>query len=86
MEERKRILENVHLTEHEKDVLDEFILDIKNSQAIIPIHEENNRQKYDREKGTGASLLLLKNNLEYTIENGELDHEQIQKLNAWLGT
>jgi len=84
MEEKKRAIDNAHFTELEKDLLDEFILDLKNSPAIIPLHEEDSRQKYDNINGSGASIELLKENLRYVIANGDLDAHQIDKLSELL--
>lgn len=84
MEEKKRAIGNAHLTELEKDLLDEFILDIKNSEAVIPLHEEDSRLKYESIKGSGASFELLKGNLNYVIANGDLAPYQIHKLSQLL--
>jgi hypothetical protein len=86
MEERKRedINGSAQLSDLEKDVLDEYILDLKNIQAIIPLHEENSRAQYDRLSGEGASVRLLRNYRDYIVVNGELDKEQTINLDKML--
>jgi hypothetical protein len=85
MEESNRNLRQpAHLTELEKNVLDEFILDLKNFPAIIPIHEENNRARYDREKGEGASFVLLNEHMDYVIEAGEFTEDDIRQIRDQL--
>lgn len=86
MEERKRktSIGSGHLTELEKDVLDEYILDVKNMEAVIPLHEENSRAKYEKQHGKGTALNLLKIHLDYVVINGEFNKEQSEKLNELL--
>jgi hypothetical protein len=86
MEERKRKtrIGSDHLTELEKDVLDEYILDIKSIEAVIPLHEENSRAKYEKEYGKGTALNLLKAHLDYVVINGEFNKEQSQNLKDLL--
>jgi hypothetical protein len=73
-----------HLSEKEKDVLDEFILDLKNNGAIIPLHEENNRTSYVRKYGITSFLNLLRTNIEYIRSNGDFNQEQTSRLDDFL--
>jgi hypothetical protein len=86
MEERKRktTINSDHLTDLEKDVLDEYILDIKNIEAKVPLHEQNSSAQYEEKHGEGSVLNLLKMHLDYIVINGEFNREQYQKLNEML--
>lgn len=64
------------LTELEKDVLDEYVLDIKNNITISRVHEDNSKLLYDLDKGKLASFNLLKDNIPYVMLNGNFNDEQ----------
>ncbi len=86
MEERGKNRRNYsgHLTNAEKDVLDEYILEIKSGEAIIPLTEEHHRVKYEKMYGKNSALNLLKANVDYLVIYGEFDSEQYEKLRQLL--
>ncbi|MBC7383374.1 MAG: hypothetical protein H7296_10350 [Bacteroidia bacterium] len=72
------------LTELEKDVLDEFILDIKNNFSVVRIHEDNSKQILDMMTNGNASFTLVKDNISYILMNGEFNDEQLKRFCTFL--
>lgn len=63
-------------TDFEKNVLDEYIAEIKSTSPFVSVSDCENRMQFDRIHGEFASHKLLQINTGYILDHGNFDKEE----------